>query len=54
MIVCRSCGFHNADADAFCGSCGNFLEWTGEKVAAKPIEAPPESPAEPAPELKVG
>ena len=40
MIVCRSCGFHNADADAFCGSCGNFLEWTGEKVYARLFDRP--------------
>jgi len=35
MIVCRKCGFHNADSDDFCGSCGSFLEFTGEKVAVK-------------------
>ena len=32
MIVCRKCGFRNAAKDIFCGSCGSFLEWTGEKV----------------------
>ena len=32
MIVCRKCGFHNGDADAFCGSCGSFLEFTGDKI----------------------
>ncbi|MEY9908147.1 hypothetical protein ABIA35_004380 [Catenulispora sp. MAP12-49] len=31
MIVCRKCGFRNQEGDAFCGSCGGFLEWTGEK-----------------------
>lgn len=52
MIVCRNCGFHNADADAFCGSCGQFLEWTGERLDAEtPVEvsppAPSATPAEP-------
>src|SRR5579863_589407 len=42
MIVCRKCGYRNADADTFCGTCGSFLEWTGEKQQA---ERPPE-PAE--------
>jgi ribosomal protein L40E len=32
MIVCRKCGSRNGDADAFCGTCGSFLEFTGEKV----------------------
>ncbi|WP_328616246.1 hypothetical protein OHS18_05980 [Amycolatopsis sp. NBC_00355] len=35
MIVCRKCGFKNVDSDSFCGSCGTFLEWTGEKVERK-------------------
>lgn len=39
MMVCRSCGNKNGDADAFCGDCGKFLEWTGEKVVP---EVPPE------------
>ncbi len=56
MIVCRKCGYRNADADAFCGTCGSFLEWTGEK---QQVSAPPpaeaEAPAEPAaPPPKVG
>jgi hypothetical protein len=49
VIVCRKCRASNADADAFCGSCGAFLEWTGEQVtpaaAAEPEHAP--KPAEP-------
>ncbi|WNV87974.1 zinc ribbon domain-containing protein [Umezawaea sp. Da 62-37] len=35
MIVCRKCGFKNVTDDTFCGSCGTFLEWTGEKVERK-------------------
>jgi len=35
MIVCRTCGFRNQAEDAFCGSCGGFLEWTGEKQTPK-------------------
>jgi hypothetical protein len=35
VIVCRTCGFHNDEADAFCGSCGGFLEFTGEKVTSE-------------------
>lgn len=51
MIVCRSCGSHNADDDTFCGSCGEYLEWTGEKLepaSARPAVA--ESEARPEPE----
>ena len=48
MIVCKSCGFRNNGADSFCGSCGAFLEWTGEKVEPpKPAATPA---AEPEPE----
>ena len=52
MIVCKSCGFRNTAADSFCGSCGAFLEWTGEKVEA-PKPAPAPTP-EPEPEQKRG
>ncbi len=46
MIVCKKCGFNNADADTFCGSCGAFLEWTGEKVVPPAaVEPVPEVPA---------
>lgn len=49
MIVCRSCGFHNKDADSFCGSCGEFLEWTGERITPKPAPVVEPEPEEPAP-----
>ena len=34
MMICTKCGHQNEDGDAFCGSCGTFLEWAGERVAA--------------------
>ena len=38
QLICRRCGFKNVPGDQFCGSCGAFLEWEGESVAA---DAPP-------------
>ena len=50
MIVCKQCGHHNEDSDTFCGSCGKFLEWTGERVvAAEPEPEPPPPAPEPEP-----
>jgi hypothetical protein len=49
VIVCKQCGHHNEDSDTFCGSCGKFLEWTGERVAVAPPEPEPVTP-EPEPE----
>ncbi len=40
MIVCKRCGNHNPAGDDFCGSCGAFLEWEGERIAEEVIEAP--------------
>jgi hypothetical protein len=34
VIICTKCGFQNADETSFCGSCGSFLEWTGQKIGA--------------------
>ena len=48
MIVCKQCGHHNEDSDTFCGSCGKFLEWTGERVIVAQPE--PEPAPEPEPE----
>lgn len=47
MIVCRMCGNHNDDVDAFCGDCGKFLEWTGDRVA--PLAPPVVVVEEPGP-----
>lgn len=33
MIVCTECGRHNEDSDDFCGECGAFLEFSGERTA---------------------
>lgn len=52
MIVCRTCGGHNADTADFCGTCGEFLEWTGEKLAppsSPPFPSAPPSRAESTP-----
>lgn len=32
MIVCQTCGEHNAPNTEFCGNCGDFLKWTGAEV----------------------
>ena len=40
MIICTTCGRRNADSDEFCGKCGDFLEFVGERVA-EPNTAPP-------------
>ncbi len=52
-IVCKLCGTHAASGESFCGGCGAFLEWEGERIVAEPesasVPAAPDSPA-PAPE----
>ena len=50
MIVCKQCGHHNEDSDTFCGSCGKFLEWTGERVVVAQPEPEPAPAPEPEPE----
>ncbi|TMG20091.1 MAG: hypothetical protein E6H98_01090 [Chloroflexi bacterium] len=50
MIVCKQCGHHNEDSDTFCGSCGKFLEWTGERVIVAQPEPEPAPAPEPEPE----
>ena len=50
MIVCKQCGHHNEDSDTFCGSCGKFLEWSGERVVVAQPEPEPAPTAEPEPE----
>jgi len=50
VIVCKQCGHHNEDSDTFCGSCGKFLEWTGERVIVAQPEPEPAPAPEPEPE----
>lgn len=42
MIICTNCGHQNEGGDTFCGSCGTFLEWAGERVAVPHVEPGPE------------
>lgn len=46
MIVCKQCGHRNDDDDGFCGSCGGFLEFVGERADPDP---PPAAPTPPPP-----
>ena len=56
MIICSGCGHANGTGDAFCGSCGGFLEWDGQQVATttttsrppRPVAAPVTVPPVPA------
>jgi hypothetical protein len=48
MIICTGCGHSNATSDAFCGSCGGFLEWDGEQVVT-PAAVPAQRVSVPAP-----
>jgi hypothetical protein len=49
MIICKKCGHHNQEQDAFCASCGTFLEWSGERVVEQPPATPPPPPPAPPP-----
>jgi len=41
-VVCPGCGFGNDRVADFCARCGQFLTWSGEKVApSAPPAAPP-------------
>ncbi len=53
-IVCRKCGTRNEATAEFCGGCGSFLEYTGERVDdAAPSFASPVT-ASPAPAIGAG
>lgn len=41
MITCPQCGTSNQAGDAFCGSCGAFLDWAAEGGAAGAAPATP-------------
>ena len=32
LVICKNCGHENQPGDQFCGSCGSFLEWSGEAI----------------------
>jgi ribosomal protein L40E len=38
MIVCKKCGNENETGATFCGSCGAFLEWSGETITEEAAE----------------
>lgn len=46
-IVCTKCGFRNGAQDDFCGSCGEFLEFVGERVADPETETVDDAPVAP-------
>lgn len=48
MIVCTECGHGNEVDDAFCGSCGTFLEFSGQAIASDAPAVEPET-EEPSP-----
>lgn len=48
MIVCTVCGARHEDDDAFCRSCGSFLEWVGERIG-EPVAADARGAGRPAP-----
>ncbi len=45
MIICKVCGTQNEAGASFCGSCGSYLEWSGEAYdpdgSAKATPEPP-------------
>jgi TIR domain len=53
-VVCATCGFLNEANEAFCGSCGSYLQWESQRVepespaAGTPTPAPTPSPVVPA------
>jgi hypothetical protein len=54
MTTCAKCGTENVAGDAFCGTCGAFLEFAAEEAAedaqaGAPAEAAPANPPPPAP-----
>lgn len=53
MVVCRTCGFQNDPGDAFCGSCGDFLEWSGEPISAEEKERAVEEDQRPDEEIAI-
>jgi|BarGraNGADG00212_2_1021979.scaffolds.fasta_scaffold25730_2 Double zinc ribbon len=46
-MICARCGTPNGAGDAFCGSCGAFLEFAAQDVGAPEVGAAEPSAAEP-------
>jgi zinc ribbon protein len=40
-VICKNCGFSNADGDEFCGNCGKYLEFSGVVAEETPATPPP-------------
>jgi hypothetical protein len=49
VIVCKVCGATNEQGATFCGTCGSFLEWSGEAVQPDGSTPPPGAPDGPPP-----
>ncbi|HEY4190440.1 MAG TPA: zinc-ribbon domain-containing protein, partial [Candidatus Limnocylindrales bacterium] len=50
VIVCKVCGATNEQGATFCGTCGAFLEWSGETVQPDGTTQPgPVTPGGPPP-----
>jgi len=47
MIICGVCGGRNEDDESFCGECGAYLEFEGEREASAVVEVPQVVAAEP-------
>ncbi|MEV6342353.1 zinc-ribbon domain-containing protein [Actinoplanes sp. NPDC051851] len=45
MTLCENCGSPVTQGDAFCGVCGNFLDWSAAAPAPTPAPAPAPAPA---------
>jgi hypothetical protein len=50
VIVCKVCGNQNEVGAQFCGSCGSFLEWSGEATDDTTIVQPPQPQPQPQPQ----
>lgn len=52
-IICKRCGTHATTGESFCGGCGAFLEWEGERIEVPAASSAPSqggpSAVEPAP-----
>lgn len=54
MIVCKRCGTHNEGDATFCGTCGAFLEWEGERLDTAETAGSTVEAATPATAVEVG